>query len=329
MKHIARFLLILVVVTVPVLSVFAQGTTQPLCNGLSDADCKILTDAQAAMASAQSFTIPAWSIAFNMVSGTDTIDLSANGTGAIALPADPTDPAAGLVLDLVMEQVTMTDTSGTQTLSMEFMIVDKKEYVNANGVWFGGDIPQSDLDTVTSLVSSLRPESGAAPAVDLGTSVTTTRGADADGAAVFTSQLDVVGLLTAVLSSPLLGEALNAASSQGGAVGTDLSGITPEQLQMMGALFGPMLTGTTISFETKVGLDDGFVHSFALDANLVMDMTMFSPDAGKITGEAHFAVELADFNAPVEVTPPANFKPLSELDTSSLPGLSSLTGSGM
>jgi hypothetical protein len=68
-------------------SAFAQqGGSGALCNGLSEADCRLLTDSTAAMQNPHSWTMPAWSFNLDMVSGEESVKLAANGSGTLVLP---------------------------------------------------------------------------------------------------------------------------------------------------------------------------------------------------------------------------------------------------
>ena len=106
MKHLTRISVVLalvaVMVLVPALTALAQGDN-PLCSGLSDADCQLLTGSTAAAATVKSFSLPSWSIDLTYDAGTNgTGSFSAKGSGQLMLPADLTDPTlAGLLVHLV------------------------------------------------------------------------------------------------------------------------------------------------------------------------------------------------------------------------------------
>jgi hypothetical protein len=63
-----------------------QGESSATCNGLSEADCQLLTGSTAAMQSLHSWTMPAWSFNLDMVSGEESVKLAADGSGTLVLP---------------------------------------------------------------------------------------------------------------------------------------------------------------------------------------------------------------------------------------------------
>jgi hypothetical protein len=326
MKHLTRISVVLALVAVmalvPALGALAQGTN-PLCAGLSDADCQLLTSATAAMGTVQSFSVPSWSIDVTYDAGASgTGALSASGSAQFMIPADLTDPTlAGLLVHLVVDEASVTDAGTTQTLSnLEVLLKDNMSYVNYNGEWYGGEITQDDIDSITSSFSGLTGGQAAtsgtdlsALGIDLTGVVTTTRGPDGNvgGQAVadFVTTIDITKALTAILSSPMVGQMLGSAT--GGDTGTQM---TPEDLQMMSAMFAPMLTGTTFGFEQWVGTQDAFIYMLKVDAVLNLDATLFDPTVGKISGEFHLAAEVGEHNGSFEVAAPTGYKPIEELN---------------
>jgi len=142
--------------------------------------------------------------------------------------------------------------------------------------------------------------------IDL-TGVATTTRTDQDGMALFTTNVDINLLLNALLASPALGSLMGADPG--------MAEMTPEQLQAMGAMIAPMLTGTTISFGQVVNPEDSTLRGVRVDATLGLDLTMFDPEAGSITGEFHFSADFDQFNEAFDVPAPESFRPLEELDT--------------
>ncbi len=88
MKHATRLFAILtlvaLLVTGPLLTAFAQDA--PNCTGLNDADCQVIKDSMAAMRLLKSFSVPAWSLAFDVQAGEESMALAASGSGAVVLP---------------------------------------------------------------------------------------------------------------------------------------------------------------------------------------------------------------------------------------------------
>jgi hypothetical protein len=319
MKRIARWLpvvLVAMLALVPVLPALAQGGTNPVCNGLSESDCAILESP--AQNTVTSFVTPSWEIRLNFSDGTQTVAFSAKGSGGFSF----TD--GQIVVHLVIDESSLeAPDTPSMSGSAEVIVTNDMAYVNYNGEWYGQAVTPEDLQSMG--LGNVADLSGmmsggvdlSSTGIDLTGVLTTTRGADAESMgqkmADFNTSVDINGLLTAVLSSPLLGEALGAAGGAGDSLG--LGGMTPEDMQMMGMFLGPLLAGTTISFEQWIGLDDSQIHMIKLDIPVSLDLSMLAPEVGKITGEVYFMSEVAAHNQPVEVTPPASYKPMDELQT--------------
>ena len=319
MKHLLRFLTLTLLVTAmaltPVLSAQAQGDDEILCQGLSDADCQIVLGASDAMAGVTSFSVPAWSIDAMLDTGDERVDFSASGTAAFAFTTDidPTDPLAGQVLHLKIDQASVSGADMDDSGSAEIIITGNMLYVNWEGEWYGGELAEGDMDTgdVAELQGML--SGGVSPddfGLDLSKAITTTRGADGDvmgqTAASFSTDVNVIELLLAVLQSPDVGALL----SEG--AGDDMA-IQPEELALLGGLLVPLLKDSQIAVDQWIGLDDNYVHRLVIDAVLSLDATMFDSNAGVINGRLYFESDLADFNLPVEPPVPANYMPLDEL----------------
>ena len=203
-------------------------------------------------------------------------------------------------------------------------------YAKYNDQWYGGELTADDAQSLTDVFGSTATGSLGMDSlgIDLTGVATTIRGADteADGQTVqtYVTSVDVSGLRAAVLASPafgsLLGMGMGADASDMG-----LDQMTPEDMQMMSAIFAPMLAGTTIAFGQGIGVDDSYLHSVALDVALNLDMTMFDPEAGAISGELHFAADVSGHNQTFTVEAPAEYSPMEELDMQGNP----LSGLGM
>ncbi len=326
MKQVARVLSLVVLVALlatPFVS-FAQG--DPRCNGLSEADCQIVVQAADQMMGVTAFTIPNFEGNFELnMTDSETgepqsVSVTAAGHGAISIPS-----VEEALVYLYITEATMDDGETTDTITdAEVILTPAMMYVKYEGEWYGGaeetDFSSFDLGALdfNTMMDSL--------GIDLSTAITTTRGADAElhgqNMATFTTNVDIGQLLTALLSSPMVGEALGMSGEEA---------MSPEELQMMGAILTPMLTGTTLQTEQWIGLDDGYVHDISMDLVLNLDMTMFAPEAGAITGELSFDIELDGFNQPINVEIPAEYKSLDDLDTAvpNLGGIGNALGGGM
>jgi hypothetical protein len=79
--------LILLLAASPVLTVLAQGGDQTVnCNGLSDTDCQIITDATAAMQHVHAFSVPEWGMSLAVDDGQDPMQVRLAGSGMLVLP---------------------------------------------------------------------------------------------------------------------------------------------------------------------------------------------------------------------------------------------------
>ena len=328
MKYAVRILSIAVLVALlatPFVS-FAQG--DPRCNGLSEADCQIVLQAAENASGITSFSSPNFTFHLDLsmpdseTGEVQTIVVDASGHGSASF-ASPDEALVYLYLD----EASVESDGTTQTVNdIEVILTPTMQYVKMNGEWYGGEEETdfSSLDMSSMDFNTLLDSMG----IDLGTSVTTTRDADAElqgqQMAVFTTTVDIGQLLNALLASPAVGEAL-------GMAGEGEDAMSPEEMQMVGALLAPMLAGTSIETAQWIGLDDNYVHRIIFNLALSLDMTMFAPEAGTITGALNVDAELADFNAPVSVEIPTEFKPLDEMESviPALPGLGSSLGGGM
>lgn len=338
MKQLKRFLPVLIVIGLlafgPVLASFAQGSTDPLCTGLSDSDCQILTQSQTAMSGVKSFTLPSWSVSFKAnAQGTD-VQLDAKGSAAVQVASGGSKNA----IDLKLDQVTVTSNGKTASVSgAEVMIDNDMVYVLYNNQWYGQQLSAQDLSslglggTAGSLAGGLGALTGQMQqpggmslgglaqmgGVDLTGVVSTVRGADAQVAgknvATFTSTIDFTKLLSALLGSPMIGQL--AGSAMGGTTGgTEATPMSPQELQMIAGMLGPMFTGTTITLEQQIAPDDGYIYGLKLDVVLNMDATMFSPETGKIAAELHVSTALGNFNESVTLNPPATYGTMTQLE---------------
>ncbi len=91
MKNSLRLFSLLALIALLVASglpALAQEGATANCNGLSEADCAVLTQAVTAMQSGiQSFNLPAWSFAFKMDAGpADSVNFEGSGSGTVLLP---------------------------------------------------------------------------------------------------------------------------------------------------------------------------------------------------------------------------------------------------
>jgi hypothetical protein len=320
-KRLLPVLIIALLVLVPALPVFAQssGTSQGICNGLSDADCQTLTTAQANLSNITSFSSSAWSVDFNASDTKTNVAFSGSGTGEFVLPSG-TD-SSGLLIHLMISDLNATD--GTTTVTMkdsEVIVTDKMAYVKYNGTWYGQELTAQDLNSMGlgSLGSMMGSANGGSAnggtanalsslGIDLTGVVTTTRGADAsvngNSVQVFTTTFDLGKLIGAVLASPAIAPLM----------GNSGSSMTPDQLGMIGQMVTPMLGTTGLTLEESVG-SDGNLAAVKLDVVLDIDPSLFSPGTGKITGNFTFSTDLSGVNQSYTATEPSSYQPMSDLN---------------
>ncbi len=324
MKYLARRLPVVLVILLALTLVapaFAQGG-DPLCTGLSDSDCQLLLGTNAAMAGVTSFTTPAWAIDLNISDGTQEVVFNATGSGGFQFAPD----GSQFLIHLVISEAAFSSPDGSQSGSAEIILTPEMGYVNYNGEWYGSPITEEDLaelglgdlGNVADLESLLGGTAGLGDAaalagIDLTGIITTTRGPDeqvgGQPVAPFVTDINLAQLITAALSSPVVAEAL-------GMGGADLGmgEMTPEDIQMMGMMFAPMLGQTTLSFEQWVGVNDGMLRQIAFDMVINVDLSMFDPEAAPITGNISFMSGIDGFNQPLSVTFPDSYRPIEELE---------------
>jgi len=316
-KMVSRFIpvfVLIVMFVVGALPALAQDGANPLCNGLADADCQLMMAGQASWDGVTSFSVPSYTLDFSMNTGEDEVAVSATGSGEFVLPMG--EDLSTLMIHLFVDNGSMTENGDTQTASFEMIVLDGMAYINYDGEWYGDTMSEQDMADFASMGSIADMGSmGDMGGMDMTGVVTTTRAADRDmmgqSVAVFSTTVDINQLLMVVLSSPAIGDIM------GQAMGGDTTGMeamSPEEMQMVGAMLAPMLGDTSLSFEQWIGADDMMLHGVALDANLHVDMSMFSPDSAPITGGLHMEIELGNFNESFSVTAPENYKPADEVD---------------
>ncbi len=325
MKYAVRKLSVLVAVLLA-LALAAPALAQggdPLCAGLSDADCRLLQGAQAAMAGVSSFSTPSWTIDLNISDGTQQFSFNARGSGAFQFSPD----ASQLLLHLVIDEASLVTPNGSQTGAAEVILTQDMGYVFFNGEWYGGEITEEDLGGLGDVgnLSGLMGGGTAglsAAGIDLTGVVTTTRGADeqvgGQPTAVFSTDINVAQLLVAVLSSPLLGQALGAAGDDLG-----MGEMTPEDIQMMGMFLSPLLGQSKLTLGQWIGLSDNVLYKIALDVVIDVNLSAFDPETPPLTGNISFVSEIGAINQPVSVSFPSSYRPIEELEAQ-LEGLNAL-----
>jgi len=312
MRRVTRIFTLLVVVAAMALGVALPAAAQdsnPLCTGLAASDCQLLVGGRDALSGLKSFTSPEWLIDLNFTDGKQSFVINATGQAAFVLPQDGT---SGLLVHLVVDSFNAAvPDEEPQSGSVEVIVTDTMAFVNWKGEWYGQELSPEDLDTGS--LAAINPETwDVSSSFDLQGSVTTTRGADetilGQNTAAFTTDVDITGFLMAVLTSPAFGQALGAADMGD-------TGMTPEDVQMLGMFLGPMLQGTTLSFTQWVGQDNGQLRQVALNLGLNLDISAFDPETQPITGALIFRAQVDKVNEPYDVPLPENYRPMDDLDS--------------
>jgi hypothetical protein len=333
MKHnLWRFSLLAVLVAVfalsPVVPALAQPGDDPGCHGLNPADCELVEAAEKKMDGVTVFAVPSWSYDLELTVDGETMQVQASGSAAFDLDED--DP----VIQLVLESMTVESPDGDEALSAEILIADKMLYVNWEGEWYGG--PLARIGGGEFFGEGFEPEglpglfggemfSGdmgemfEEDMLDLSAAVVSARGEDAelDGQpmAVITTEADLAKLLAALLTSPVsgfMGEIL-------GESDFEMGEFDAEDMQFLSLVLAPMFEGTSIQVSEMIGLEDGYIHQFALDIVLDLNLTLLAPEVGEIAGTMTSEINIGDFDVPVEVTAPEDYRPLRELDMENSP----------
>jgi hypothetical protein len=319
MKHVTRLLsmvVVLLLMALPVSSVFAQADQNPLCNGLSAEDCDFVMSAQQMVATATSFSIPAMELSFNINDGTSNTAFGVKGSGEVMLP-----DSGQFLLHLVLTDITMEPADPTLPSELEVLANDTMGFVKYNGEWYGQELTDKDkadlqdaLGQITGAMSMGGGDMGMGGlGIDLTGVVTTTRGDDVDAMgmtmAAFSTNVDISKLLVAVLASPMLGTLLGSSGADMG-----LGEMTPQDMQMMAMIFQPMLAGTTFDVQEWIGVDDMYLHKLVVDLKINLDLGMFGGEgSAPITGAVYMDVELDQVNQTFSVAAPETYKSMDEL----------------
>ncbi|MCZ2098106.1 MAG: hypothetical protein LC121_17925 [Anaerolineae bacterium] len=322
MKNVGRFLTLTLLAALLVIApgaALAQGGPNPICTGLVDADCQLLTGASAAMEGVRSFSIPSYSINFLLNSAAGETTFNVSGSGHVMVPEgiETMESPEGLLLHLVMDSVAYSTPTDSNAGSGEILVLDNMLYVKFNDEWYGGTLEDEEGEVEEGLdetgledLADLRQQF-ADLGVDLTGVVSSVRNADGDAmgqpTASFTTSVDITGLFLALLQSPAVGEAM-------GMAGEGEDAMTPEDLQMVAAFIAPMFQGTTISLTQEIGTEDNLIHSLAFDLVLNADLSMFAPEIGAVAGTLNFAADLDEYNGAFEVPAPESYRPLEELE---------------
>jgi hypothetical protein len=298
MKSPMKFVALLVLVALMVVSPVLAQTANPLCNGLEAADCELMTAGE----TATSFSIPAWTVDLSLTTADGTTTFTAKGSGQFSAPASA-ESTEGLLVHLIIDEATSVSPTGTETGSMEILVLGDMIYIQQEGKWYGGTLEEAELPLDPSQLAGGAALDLSGLTADFSTSVTTARGEDAEmgGASVgvFTTTINLATFVTTLLADPAIVAMIPADQA--------------ESMQMVGMLVPMLLANTALTVEQSIGVDDGFVHKLVVDMPFDLDLSMM--EMGQVSGGFNFTAEAAEFNSTFEATPPDTFEPLDALDT--------------
>ena len=269
------------------------------------------------VATATSFAIPAMDVSFNIDDGSSNTAFAMKASGEVMLPE-----SGQFLLHLALTDISMEPVDPTVPSELEVLVNDTMGFINYKGEWYGQELSDKDkadlqdaLGQITGAMAMGGGDMGMGDmGIDLTGVITTTRNADVQemgmNMASFSTSVDITQLLVAVLSSPILGTLLGSGSADMG-----LGELSPQDLQMMGMIFQPMLTGTTVDLQEWIGVDDMYLHKLVLDVNIHVDLGMFgSEGAAPITGAVHIDVSLDQINETFDIAAPESYKSMDELN---------------
>lgn len=385
MKTSLRFVLLLALIallmTGPALPALAQDGNTLNCNGLNEADCALLSRATAAMGTGiTSFTLPAWSLKYNMDAGpTNSISFDISGSGTVVLPGallaltsdlpamiTPTDltPVIELLqkmnstlveqaiaqtgLEISIDRMALSAPGQTLSGSADVIMKDGSLYIrleapNGAEAWFGDQLELNDSDredltqSINDLLTQLQSEEfqqALAQASELQGAylelytllsqyVITTRGADVEAMgqtmAVFTTTFDMPGMLNDPdLPAAVMTILKNPALTELGVDSEVLQNLNETQVKFVLMTAGLLIGDSTYTMEQWIGVDDSYLHKYAVSMAMNLDTTLFGDevDFDTLTLSAEFGMEIDQINtASMEgVTLPPTYHDLDDTD---------------
>lgn len=335
-KHLTLVLLVIAVMAFgPVLTAFAQGGDDPACGGLGVDDCQMVKDAAAMMDGVTAFTAPYYSIDLDLQIDDETVTFYAEGS-LVLVETDGDTPNMHLVVD----SASISTPDGGSSGVIEIIMLDGMVYIKTNDQWYGGEADvEAGMDNLDELgpLGALGGMGDMSALDDMGglldgiAEITRSDDEDMNGQsmAVFTNRINIGQLIVALLTSPafqdILGSAMGSALG-GDAADADAPGLfdqlRPEDLQLFAPMIQMFLGDTSLSTAQWIGLDDGYIHKVTVD--LVVDLDLGSipipldVEVQVIYVTVNFMSEIADFNAAPDIAPPADYKPLDDLDNADM-----------
>jgi hypothetical protein len=330
MTSLTRFSLIVLLVAAlgagPVLTAFAQGDENPICNGLTAGDCELLESALDRTEAAAAFAMPYWTLNFTLVTEGETIAFEAGGSGAFAeIDGQP-------AIQLIVEGASISTPDGVASGNTELLILGEMLYLKIEDQWYGSPLDPEQIAPPGGMGDGPLGEAGTLPEIEglgealgagalaFGEAITTTRGPDEDllgmPVAPFVTTLDVPQMFVGLLALPALQDVL------GGALGADgemFDQLRPEDMLLLLPFIQEMFGESAFTLTQWVGLDDGAIHQVEINAVLDLDagrLPLDTEDAPPLSASFYLLSGVDARDAVPGLAPPADYLPLSELDES-------------
>lgn len=322
-KRLSLFLALVVVVGVlPAVSARAQAA----CFGLADADCKILSTADANLAKETSFN-QEFTFSLKTDANGQNVNVSATGSGPFAVDAkamssatasDPTAALSGLKLQMDV-QGSAKGNGSDQSGKFSIIIVDGVFYYNANDGkgWQGAKL--SDIASQGTGMTAGNPAMAAAQSPELLAALAkipsipgfiklqkTSNSPDLEGQKMveFVYNVDLKALVTSKDLLPIV-------KTISSAMGQDTSTMTDEQFSQFSTMAGSALSDTTIKITRWVGSTDNLYHALGLDINAKIDPSKMGGSGAVTNFSMNLLVKLTKVGQPVDVKAPAGAKMMS------------------
>jgi len=324
-----RFVVMMLIALMAIASFPSGARAQGAGCTLAEADCKMLADADAKLASITSFE-QSFDFQLKLNGGGSNIEVASKGKGVFAIdPAamagggDPTAALGGLKLTLDLDGSTK-GTGTDQAGKVQVVIVDGVLYFNdGKAGWMGVKL----ADVLTSAMTASSSGSSAAqtaqiqallsdPAVMQSISaipnikgfITQEKaaGPDIDGKKTtsFIYKFDIKALLASKDLYPLI----KAIAKQSNPTGPE---VTDAQIEQLAPLFGSLVKDSVITVTRYVG-EDGFIHGIKLYVQIKVDTAAMGGggSGAATTADVLFSldVQLAKINQKFEVKAPEGAK---------------------
>ena len=298
---------------IPTTSAQMGGTVDP-CLGLSQADCAVINNATANMATVtsfvQTFTLNVEMSGFELPDNASALTLQVAGSGPVSMSA------TGLNLNLPM-----TATVGGVTAEVGFHVVDDVVYLaipdGVIGIQGATELAASFLGSQLGGSADMLGGMGGMMSPDMLLSflpvsdyLSHVRGADTSVMGMNLSPFVFTADISGMINSPEVSMIISSIGPMlGGMGGTSLPAEATAALQALPAL----LQSLTLQFDvTQYVGSDNYIHKVSFNLNFAIDPTTLASVVpggiegvtGPISVVVNFDVELTELNQPQTVTAP-------------------------